>query len=178
MITIVSGTNRAGSNALIISNLVKDILLKNGHKHVHVIDLRKIQYDIITDDMYNAKGQSKAVSNYQSEFLIPADRWIFVIPEYNGSYPGIFKLFLDALSANNYQKTFSERKIALIGIADGRGGNLRGLDQLTNSMHYLGSNVFYNKLPISQLERTLNEEGLIKPVEKDLVNMLSAFLAY
>ena len=44
------------------------------------------------------------------EIVTKTDKFIFVIPEYNGSFPGVLKVFIDACS---FPESFYEKKAAL-----------------------------------------------------------------
>ena len=93
--------------------------------------------------------------------MLPANKFVFVIPEYNGSFPGVLKLFLDACSIREYKATFSGKKAVLVGIASGRAGNLRGMDHLCDILHHVGTIVHPNKLPISNIEALIDSKGKI-----------------
>lgn len=82
-------------------------------------------------------------------------RLVMVIPEYNGSFPGILKYFIDACDHGEW----SGKKVAIVGVASGRGGNLRGADHLTGVLHYLGSDVLSRKVYISQVLQQLASDG-------------------
>ena len=53
----------------------------------------------------------------------------------------------------------------MIGLASGRAGNLRGMEHLTGVMNYLGCVIMPNKLPVSQLEKIIDEKGEITDKE-------------
>ena len=76
-----------------------------------------------------------------------SDRLVIVVPEYNASMPGILKLVIDSCDPS----IFKGKKVALIGISSGRAGNIRGLDHVMTVFNYLQSEVYSNKLPISQV---------------------------
>lgn len=92
----------------------------------------------------------------EEEYLIPAEKLVFIMPEYNGSFPGILKLMIDN---SDIKRAFWYKKVALVGVADGRAGNLRGLDHMTNILNYLKMQVLYNKVPISRINEEVHEEG-------------------
>ncbi|MBK6784946.1 MAG: NAD(P)H-dependent oxidoreductase [Saprospiraceae bacterium] len=46
-----------------------------------------------------------------AKHLIPSSHWIIIAPEYNGSFPGILKLFLDVLSVKQAKETFHGKKL-------------------------------------------------------------------
>ena len=155
-----------------ISSFLKSI--NEDCKELHLSD---ISTDFINADMY--KNQHPSIQKIQEEFLAPADKWVIIVPEYNGTFPGFFKLFIDACSVKNFRETFKGKKIFLIGYGSGRGGNLRGLDQLTTSMSYLGCSIFHNRLPISLIE-TRVENNSIKDDElkKTLTSIYEEFIAF
>jgi NAD(P)H-dependent FMN reductase len=49
----------------------------------------------------------------------------------------------------------------LVGVATGRAGNLRGIDNMTNMCHYMKMNVLPNKLSISNINHELQEGVLM-----------------
>ena len=99
------------------------------------------------------------------------------MPEYNGSFPGVLKVLFDI---TNIKECWWHKKALLVGLADGRGGNLRGIEHMTNILHYLKMNVHYNKLPISKINSELNEAGeFLNPVTtKAIAEQIEEFMAY
>lgn len=148
MITIISGTNRAGSNTLKVAEYYYNIV-RQLTPDVHLFSLK---------DM-DVHYRSEAFKQVESEWLIPSEKFIFVLPEYNGSFPGILKTMMDS---SDIRKCWWHKKALLVGLADGRGGNARGLDHLSNILHYLKMHVHYNKLPISKINEELQEDGSFK----------------
>jgi len=111
--------------------------------------------------------------------LRDAKRWIFVFPEYNGSFPGALKLLIDALSVRDYKTLFGNRAAALIGTASGRAGNLRGIDHLTAVLHHLGTTLMPQGMPISLIDTILENETLVDPTTEEALHLfLDRFLAY
>jgi NAD(P)H-dependent FMN reductase len=92
--------------------------------------------------------------NFGNQILNGADRFIIVSPEYNGSIPGILKLMIDSCDPD----LFKGKKVALVGVATGRAGNLRGMDHLTDILHYLQAEVYSLKQPVSQVKGLVNSE--------------------
>ena len=92
-IKIISGTDRPNSNALKVSNYVKTLYEQQGIA-VEVVSLEDFPIEGAAGGHY---GKDNPVLKAFNEPIINADGLIFVIPEYNGSYPGILKLFVDYL---------------------------------------------------------------------------------
>ena len=102
--------------------------------------------------------QSREWKDLIQKYLQEVERLIIITPEYNGSYPGIMKLFLDALDP----KIMRAKRIALTGIASGRFGNQRGLDDLTMVMHHVNANVLPQKVLIPAVYEHFDAQGDFK----------------
>ncbi len=144
MYTIISATNRAGSNSLKVSKQYQTFFKEQGVE-AQLLSLEDLN-SLRRDDDFNA---------LESTYLIPATKFIFVMPEYNGSFPGIFKLLMDI---SDIQNCWYHKKVMLVGVANGRAGNLRGIDNMTNMCHYMKMNVFFNKLPLSSISAELADD--------------------
>ena len=179
MITVIAGTNRPDSKTEIIAQYYFEALKKSTDEDVRFYSLQNMPTDIIHSEMYSAEGQNKELAKIQDEILTPANKWVLVLPEYNGSFPGIFKLFMDAVSVRNYAETFKNKKMSLIGVASGRAGNLRGLDQLSNAMNYLGFTVFPQKLPLPGIAGKTNDSEITDDYTKETLDAhASSFIAF
>lgn len=166
MITIISGTNRPGSNTLKVAEYYYNIVQQQVPE-VHLFSLKD------TEVHY----RSEAFQKIESEWLIPSEKFIFVLPEYNGSFPGILKTMMDN---SDIRKCWWHKKALLVGLADGRGGNARGLDHLSNILHYLRVHVHYNKLPISKINEELLEDGTFthEQTRQNIEQQIDAFLQF
>lgn len=145
MITLISGTNRNDSNTLRVTQYYFDVLQSKG------IDVKIIS---LTD--YDVHYRSETLKQLEEEVLIGSDKFIFVVPEYNASIPGILKLMIDN---TDVRKVWANKKALLVGLATGRGGNVRGLDHFTNILNYLKVNVHHNKILLSKVHEELDING-------------------
>lgn len=160
MITVISGTNRKNSECLQFADLYYQMLKELAPQEtVKLLSLEQIPHDWFTADMYTQ--QSDSLRRIQDEYILPAQKLVFVTPEYNGSIPGSVKLFIDGCTVREYSRNFQGKKAALLGIASGRAGNLRGMEHLTGILNYLGTIIMPNKLPISSISKLKNGEGKI-----------------
>lgn len=178
MITIISGTNRPNSRTEFISQYVFDLIGKFTDEEVNLIKLSELDPGFVHPKMYSAEFQHPALTEIQDKYIIPAEKWIMLSPEYNGSYSGIGKVFVDALSVRHYADTFRGKKLGLIGVASGRAGNLRGLDHLTTAFNYLGMNVYPNRLPLSKINDEIDGEQLSEEYVKLLDGYLEGFVKF
>lgn len=74
----------------------------------------------------------------------------------------MFKGFIDA---SDVKKCFHHKKACLTGVAEGRAGNLRGMEHLTNIFNHLKMDVLHLKIPISQVHLMLDESGRLNNTE-------------
>ena len=175
MIAIISGTNRKDSSTLKVATICNQIV-ESVEKTSKIIDLRDMSGVSLSSEMYLSDNQDTAVAKLQDEYLLPSDKWIIVIPEYNGGVPGIFKLFIDILSLRLKDETFHNKSVLLVGVAAGRAGNARGLDYLTNCLNYLGMEVFPTKIPISSINQVLQKESLNEMTLSLLTSTIQKFI--
>ncbi|MNY39771.1 NADPH-dependent FMN reductase [compost metagenome] len=87
--------------------------------------------------------------------MIKTSKFLFVIPEYNGSFPGVLKTFIDACQ---FPDSFYDKKAALVGISSGKYGNIRGIDHFGGVCSYLHLNVLPLRIHVSAIKTELNEQ--------------------
>lgn len=153
MITIISGTNRPENVTLRVAKTISE-LLTSMEVEVQILDLQKLPRDFIfrNDVFGNPDPGFTAIAD---QFISTADKFVFVVPEYNGSFPGICKAFIDAV----WPEQLKGKKAALVGLSSGRAGNLRGLDHLTGILHYLDIAVLPRKVNIMHIDAQINDDG-------------------
>lgn len=135
-ITIVSGTNRKGSNTLIVSKKIQEMLGTQNEVTTEVINLEDIPLEHHAAYGYSSP-HSDDVQQYVNK-INGSDGVIVVCPEYNGSYPGILKYFIDHLS---YPDSFEYRPVAFVGLG-GKFGGLRPVEHLQQVFGYRNAFIF------------------------------------
>lgn len=121
-----------------------------------MLDLADIDPEVLL--AHNYTGRRNAETDLlQQTFFVPASKFIFIAPEYNGSYPGVLKLLIDSLDPSI---AIRRKKAAVLGLSSGRGGNMRGLDHLTGVLHYLQVQVMPFLASIPKIEDSFDEMGL------------------
>lgn len=144
MITIISSTNRPGSSTLKVAKYYQNRLREKGVE-AGLLSLSQLPPNLIETDLY---GKRSAAFEPIQELITKTDKFIFIIPEYNGSFPGVLKTFIDACS---YPESFYEKKAALVGVSSGKYGNIRGIDHFTGVCHYLNLHVMPMKLHLANI---------------------------
>lgn len=169
MITVISGTNRLHSQTLVIAEYARLIASDLGMEQVSLLDLCRLNGESIIGGGYSVEDLSPITLHIQDGMIVPARAFYIVVPEYNGSFPGILKYFLDACSVRRDINSFSGKKAAILGLSSGRAGNLRGMDHLTSILHYLNMHVMPNRLPVSRIEGLIKGEKLMDPESRHLI---------
>jgi chromate reductase, NAD(P)H dehydrogenase (quinone) len=168
MITLINATNRPDNQTQIIAQAYKLMLESKGVK-VKYFSLQDMPFEYLKLDSQKTDNEKKGLAELIDTYIASVDKLIVISPEYQGSFTGIFKLFLDFVKP----EFIRGKKIALVGVSNGRAGNLRGLDHLTNIFNYLQANVLAQKLPISSLtslikDGKLQDPGTLKAIENQL----------
>ncbi len=147
MYTIISATNRIGSHSEKVASKYQLILKAKG-----------INSQLFSLKNLNVLEKNDDFSSAEKEFLIPAEKFIFIMPEYNGSYPGVLKAMIDI---SDIKESWWHKKALLVGVSTGRAGNLRGMDHITGSLNHMRIIVHPNKLPLSNIDKIMDEDGTI-----------------
>lgn len=152
MITIISSTNRPGSSTLKVAKYYQKQLQARGEE-AGLLSLSQLPSNVIQTDLY---GQRSKEFEPIQDIITKTDKFIFIIPEYNGSFPGVLKVFIDACS---FPESFYDKKAALVGVSSGRYGNIRGVDHFTGVCHYIHLNVMSLKIHIASIHKELDADG-------------------
>ena len=157
MIVVIAGTNRAGSNTLKVAKLARKQLEAVGEE-VTLIDLAELPTQLFTPTVYRDKPAE--FEPFQNAVL-EADGILTVTPEYNGSYPGILKYFIDML---RFPESLVDMPAAFVGLASGEWGGLRSVEQLEMVFHYRHAHLFGRRLFLKGISGLLDDDGrLVDP---------------
>ena len=165
MITLVSGTNRPNSVTRQVVNIYQNLLLEKNIKS-EIIDLVDLPDDFITSALYQNSGKNEGFNPIREQML-NAERYVFFTPEYNGSFPGILKTFIDGLV---YPSTFNGKKCALVGISSGVQGAVLAMSHLTDIFNYAKMHVLAEKPKLLHIENHLKDGEIINPLFKSLLD--------
>lgn len=173
MITIISGTNRPGSNTLKVAKYYQDALAKKGEQS-NLLSLTELPDTMIASDLY---GNRSAEFETIQQLIIKSQKFVFIIPEYNGSFPGVLKVFIDACT---FPDSFYDKKACLVGISSGKYGNIRGIDHFGGVCSYLHLNVLPLRLHIPAIKTELDENDAFYKADtlKFTAEQLNKFIAY
>ena len=117
-IPVILGTAREGRQSEKVATFIYGLAQKAGLE-TEIVDIREYRI-AATDNTGNIPHAQK-----WREKIIRADGMIIVSPEYNHTYPGELKMFLDML-----YKEYARKPVALCGVSNGPWGGTRGVQAL------------------------------------------------
>jgi chromate reductase len=151
MICLIAGTNRPQSQTLRVTRILEKRYKALGVA-TQVLDLNGLPSDIFLPSAYAEKPQSFAP---YSDAVLKADGLVVVTPEYNGSFPGVLKLFIDMLK---FPESFERKPVAFVGLAAGMWGALRSVEQLEGIFKYRNAFLFNERVFLPRVETQLNAD--------------------
>lgn len=164
MIKIIVATNRKNSVSKIIATLYQDLLAQRS-VNSEILELEHLPIDFISTALYENNGKNSAYNAFHAK-VAEGNKFVFVVPEYNGSFPGILKTFIDGMT---YPNTFLNKKCAMVGISSGIGGGGIAMSHLTDIFHYLGMHVLALKPKLAKIEQNMSDGLLTNKLYTDLI---------
>jgi NAD(P)H-dependent FMN reductase len=174
MITVISGTIRPKNKTSLVAKHYVELLKSKG-QNVEFLNIESLPKDFVfNNDTMGTKNPE--FSSFVEKYIIPAQKFVILTPEYNGSFPGAIKAFFDGVNPDD----FREKKVALVGVASGRSGNARGMDQLTSIYNYTNMPVLPYKVTMPSIYLLMNEEGVItdEKMKVTIEKQMDAFIDF
>lgn len=147
---IISGTDRNDSRTFQVSEVVQRIYSELGEE-VEILDLKGLEMGSTYSGPHAGRLGEFINKINKSEGLI------VVTPEYNGSFPGVLKYFIDHWT---YPESFEFRPVCFVGLG-GRFGALRPVEHLQQVFGYRNAFVFPIRVFLFNIWEML-KEGEIK----------------
>ncbi|MCZ6900663.1 MAG: NAD(P)H-dependent oxidoreductase [Bacteroidetes bacterium] len=153
MITIVCGTNRKDAVSKILSRIYQQ-LLNNLNSENTIVDLSELPSDFAFSALYDKSGKNEEFNVIRQQ-MSQSEKFVFIVPEYNGSFPGVLKTFIDGLA---FPDTFEHKKCALVGLSSGVQGGGLAFSHLTDIFNYGGMYVLALKPKLAQISQNIDKE--------------------
>lgn len=165
MIGILIGTNREDNVSQLVGEYYHSVLSQKGvdSKIFHLEDfLEKLDWSKIYD--YSLIPEFAGV-----------EKNIWVLPEYNGSFPGVVKVMIDSLQ----REFWKNKKVALTGVSAGQGGNRTGLNHLSDILTYLNVYILPYFVYLDNIEKYLQDGKFIPgKYEKFIENQIELLRSF
>jgi chromate reductase len=149
-IPVILGTARQGRRSEPVANFVLETV-KQGGLGTELVDVRDYRLTA-TDNTAEIPPAKK-----WAEKLLRADGLIIVSPEYNHTFPGELKLFLDLLYDQYHRKP-----VGLVGVSIGPWGGARGIQALKLTCLALGLYPVLEAVYFPMVGELFDDQGRIK----------------
>ena len=170
-ITLICGTNRKDAISLYITEFYQNIL-NELNASTRLIDLAKLPIDFAFSALYGNYGKNAEFNEYVN-IMLESKKYVFIVPEYNGSFPGALKTFIDGLE---YPNTFRNKKGALLGIASSGHGASLALSHLTDIFNFCGMNILAYKPRLERIEDHIEDGVLTNEKYKTMIERQATML--
>jgi len=170
---VISGTNRPNNRTHQVAQLAAKAL-ESFNQEVRLLDLCDLPPKLFDPASYATKPESFAP---WQEAILATEGILTVVPEYNGSAPGVLKYFLDMLQ---FPESLVGKPCAFIGLAAGQWGALRAVEHLEMVFQYRKAHLFGPRLFIPKLHTVLSEAGKITDdaLSGRLTNLVLEFVEF
>lgn len=151
-ILIISGTNRPNSNAMKIARIMR------GHYErlpapAEILSLTELPHEVFDGSAYATKPPAMLAIQQR---VLQAMGLHIITPEYNGSFPGVLKYFIDMLK---FPESFECKPVAFTGEAAGIWGGLRAVEQLQMIFGYRNAHLYCERVFIPGVLQKLDPDG-------------------
>ena len=172
LLTVLAGTNRPASRARLVADYYRTILTEMGADN-QLLDLAELPADFTATALYGQVGMHDGF-NRLAGLLDASEKLVIIVPEYNASYPGVLKAFIDGLA---YPGGIRGKKVALVGLSSGGQGGLLAMAHLTDVLMYLGSAVLPQRVRLPFINQDLDPAlGLRQELSQQLLREQAAAL--
>jgi NAD(P)H-dependent FMN reductase len=168
---IISGTNRSQSRTRKIADLVHGFY-KELNEPAELVDLREIPLKFSSDQLYTGPYEP-GIQSYIDK-IDRASGLVIVCPEYNGSYPGALKFFIDHWS---FPRSFEFRPVCFIGLG-GRYGGLRPIEHLQQVFGYRNAFIYPQRVFLFNIWDQLKAGNILEENLKLLKEQAAGFVKY
>jgi len=160
MILIIAGTHRPGSNTQKVAGTIHRHYLAAG-QDAEIYSLAEMPADIFSPAAYATKPQAWLAVQQR---VLDARGLHVVTPEYNGSFPGVLKHFIDMLK---FPESFEKKPVAFVGNSAGVWGGLRAVEQLQMIFGYRNAYAFPERVFIPAVHTKLDDAGRLTDADLD-----------
>jgi len=147
-IVTILGTPRPGNFTGKALNLVNDELRLNGVA-VEMFDPAEMSLG------FPGQGSTEDAKKMQ-ESVKSASGLVLATPEYHGSFSSMLKLMIENLG---FPSAMAGKPVSLLGVASGRIGAIKSLEQLRGVCSHVGAIVLPGPVSVAGVNRVFDEEG-------------------
>ncbi len=149
-IPVIQGTDRAKRQSIHVSRLLVDMGTEVEGTTIHLVDPQDFDF---AHDGNDPENRNKRYSMITQE----ADAFVFVIPEYNHSFPGSLKTLLDTELEN-----YLHKPVGFVGVSAGPWGGIRGIESMVPVVREMGMIALSHDLFFPKVQTLFNDQGQLQ----------------
>lgn len=171
-IGIVSASTRLNRLSHRVALGLQKWIESNSSHQATVIDLSAYQLPVFEEVLHRHPNPPEALLQF-AEQIRSADAFLFVSPEYNGSYTSALKNAVDYLKENE----FNQKVIGVVSVTTGPLGGIRAAISMQQLVLGIGGYPIPQMLPVGSVATRFDETGnLTDPAfEKNIQTFLRHF---
>lgn len=166
-VTIIHGTNRTDNRSQLVVKHLYGLLAATGVAPTVVTPT-----DVLTSPV-TARFKDLPVLTEEQErwkqVVAETDTFILVIPEYNHSFPGEWKLLMDTLFGEYFGK-----RIFVATVSDGAFGGVRVMEQILPVLVNLRLMIAPQRLHVKNVPELFSNDG--SAIDQDFIDRAHAFI--
>lgn len=172
-ISILSGSTRINRQSHRVALALEKAIRREGLHTAEVLDLAEYQFPMLEEVLHRHPNPPEGLADF-AERVRHSDAFLFVSPEYNGSYTAALKNAVDYLK----EREFAQKAIGVVSVSTGMLGGIRAALALQQLVLGIGGFALPQMLTVGQVQQRFDERGeLLEPAfEKNIQTFLGAFL--
>lgn len=171
-IAIISASTRINRQSHKVALGLAQIVEQRNH-HVTILDLAAYRFPIMEEVLHRHPNPPDGLADF-SDAIRMADAFLWVSPEYNGTYTSALKNAVDYLK----ESEFSKKVIGVVSVSTGGLGGIRAALSMQQLVLGVSGYPIPQMLPVGNVSSRFDESGqLTDPAfERNINTFLDAFI--
>lgn len=171
-ISILSASTRINRQSHRVALALEKFIAASGVHSTEILDLAAYQFPLIEEVLHRHPNPPDGLESFAAK-IRRSDAYIFVSPEYNGSYTAALKNAVDYLK----DQEFAKKVVGIASVTTGANGGVRAALAMQQLVLAIGGYPIPQMLLTGQVNQRFDETGnLLDPLfEKSLNNFTAGF---
>ncbi len=172
-ISILSSSTRLNRQSHRVALALQQFIALSENHTAEVLDLANYQFPMLEEVLHKHPNPPEGLSDF-AERVRRSDAYLFVSPEYNGSYTAALKNAVDYLK----EQDFSQKVVGIASVTSGSLGGIRAALSMQQLVLGIGGYPIPQMLTVGSVAQRFDEQGtLLDPIfEKNIRAFLGHFL--
>ncbi len=172
-IAIISGSTRLNRQSHRVTLALKQWIEAHTNHNAEVLDLAEYQFPALEEVLSRHPNPPEGLEDFARR-IRAADAYLFVSPEYNGSYTAALKNAVDYLK----DREFARKVIGVVSVSTGALGGIRAALAMQQLVLGIAGYAIPQMLIVGQVQQRFDEDGnlLDAAFEKNIQQFMDGFL--